>query len=172
MNARQILSSVIAALALGAWSTAALAGTDTSSLAKAKTATAGFRSVDRAVAAGNGELRDAKHIACIAMSGMGAMGIRYVNGNVVKDAVLDPRRPEALVYEPTASGKQLVALESIVSAKAWKSATAPHMFRRRFDYTPAGNPFGLPAFWSLHTWIWKHDPAGTLAPRNPRVSCR
>jgi hypothetical protein len=46
------------------------------------------------------------------------------------------------------------------------------MFGRRFDYTPAGNRFGLPAFWSLHAWVWKHNPAGTLTPWNPSVSCR
>jgi len=172
MNKRAILAATITAVALGSGGAAALAGTDTSSLAKAKTATAGFRNVERAVAAGYAELRDAKHIACIAMPGMGAMGINYVNGNLVKDAVLDPRRPEALVYEPSEYGKQLVALEYIVFAKAWKSSAAPHLFGRRLDYTPAGNRFGLPAFWSLHAWIWKRNPAGTLAPWNPQVSCR
>jgi hypothetical protein len=172
MKKTSSLGAAIAALALGVWSAASLAGTDASSLAKAKAATAGFQSVDAAVTAGYGELRDAKHIACIAMPGMGAMGIHYVNGNLVRDAVLDPRRPEALVYEPSAGGKHLVALEYIVFAKAWKQSKPPALFGRRFGYTPAGNRFGLPAFWSLHAWLWKHNPAGTLTPWNPRVSCR
>jgi hypothetical protein len=172
MKTKRILAAAFAAAVLGASGTAALAGSDTSSLAKAKAATAGFRSVGAAVTAGYGELRDAKHIACIAMPGMGAMGIHYVNGTLVKDAVLDPRRPEALVYEPTTGGKRLVALEYIVFAKAWKQSTPPSLFGKRFDYTAAGNRFGLPAFWSLHAWIWKHNPAGTLTPWNPQVSCR
>jgi hypothetical protein len=172
MNAIRIVSVLAIVLALTASSAVALAGTDKSGLAAAKNGTAAFRSVDRAVASGYAELRDAKHIACIAMPGMGAMGIHYVNGNLVKDAVLDPARPEALVYEPAGKTQHLVALEYIVFAKAWKRTSPPALFGKKFDYTPVGNRFGLPAFWSLHAWVWKTNPTGTLTPWNPRVSCR
>jgi len=172
MNARRILSLLALVLAAGSSSAVALGGTSTSSLAAARNATAPFGNVDRAVAAGYAELRDAKHVACIAMPGMGAMGIHYVNGSLVKDAVLDARRPEALVYEPRGTGRRLVALEYIVFAKAWNRSSPPRMFGRPLDYTPAVNRFGLPAYWSLHAWVWKHNPAGTLTPWNPRVSCR
>jgi hypothetical protein len=37
--------------------------------------------------------------------------------------------------------------------------------------TPDGNRFGLPAFYSLHAWVWKHNPAGTFAMWNPNVTC-
>jgi len=30
---------------------------------------------------------------------------------------------------------------------------------------------GLPAFYSLHAWIWKHNPAGDFAMWNPDVTC-
>jgi len=172
MRANRILPLLALVVALGAFSAMAFGSTDKSSLAAAKNATAGFRNVDRAAAAGYAELRDAKGVACIAMPGMGAMGIHYVNGSLVKDAVLDPRHPEALVYEPRGETRHLVALEYIVFASAWKHRAAPKLFGRRFDYTPAGNRFGLPAYWSLHAWVWKHNPAGTLTPWNPRVSCR
>ncbi len=36
---------------------------------------------------------------------------------------------------------------------------------------PDGNRFGLPAFYSLHAWIWKHNPSGTFEPWNPQVQC-
>src|SRR4051794_13367423 len=172
MSGRRILSSLVVVVALGATSAVALGATSTSDLSAAKSSTARYRSIKHATAAGYAELRDAKHIACIAMPGMGAMGIHYVNGNLVKDAVLDPRRPEALVYEPAGKTQHLVALEYIVFAKAWKRTAPPALFGRKLDYTPAGNRFGLPAFWSLHAWVWKTNPTGTLTPWNPRVSCR
>ena len=37
--------------------------------------------------------------------------------------------------------------------------------------TPGGNRFGLPAFYSLHAWIWKFNPSGTFAMWNPQVHC-
>jgi hypothetical protein len=163
--------AVVLALAAATSASLAFAGTDRSNLAAAKDATAAFRSVDTAKGAGYAELRDAKHIACIAMPGTGGMGIHYVNGKLVKDAVLDPRRPEALVYAPKGKALHLAALEYIVFAKAWTKKAPPSLFGKTFDYTPAGNRFGLPAFWSLHAWLWKHNPAGTLTPWNPQVFC-
>jgi hypothetical protein len=29
----------------------------------------------------------------------------------------------------------------------------------------------VPAFYSLHAWVWKRNPAGTFAMFNPRVTC-
>src|SRR5690242_19289335 len=55
--------------------TIALAGSSKSELASARTATAKFRSVSVAEAAGYAELRDAKKIACIAQPEYGGMGI-------------------------------------------------------------------------------------------------
>src|SRR3954447_9721729 len=171
MNAKRILSSLAVLLALGVTSAVALGSSSSSGLTAAKQGTARYHSVTRAVGAGYAELRDAKHIACIAMPGTGAMGIHYVNSKLVKDDVLDPRKPEAVVYEPQGGKRHLVALEYIVFAKAWKHAAPPALFGRQFDYTAKGNRFGLPAFWSLHAWLFKHNPAGKLTMWNPRVSC-
>jgi hypothetical protein len=170
----RILSLVGVLVIAGAASSAvALGSYNGSDLTAAKKSTEQFRSPKRAVAAGYAELRDAKHIACISMPGMGAMGIHYVNGKLVKDGVVDPRKPEAVVYEPDRDGhtRHLVALEYIVFKKAWKHSAPPRLFGRSFDLTPAGNRFGLPAFYSLHAWLFKHNPAGKLTPWNPRVSC-
>ena len=30
---------------------------------------------------------------------------------------------------------------------------------------------GIPAFYALHVWIWKRNPAGLTQPWNPRVHC-
>jgi len=37
--------------------------------------------------------------------------------------------------------------------------------------TPADNRYRLPAFYSLHAWIWKHNPKGTFEQWNPQVHC-
>jgi hypothetical protein len=137
-------------------------------------ATAGFHEVQAAVDAGYGEFRDAADIACIQNLPAGTMGIHYVNGDLVGDAVIDPLQPEALVYEPEANGKlKLVALEYIVFKELWDDANAepPSLFGREFDSTPAGNRYGIPAFYSLHAWIWKPNPSGLLFAWNPNVSC-
>jgi hypothetical protein len=34
-----------------------------------------------------------------------------------------------------------------------------------------GNRFGLPAYYSLYAWIWKHNPSGTFNLWNPTVKC-
>jgi hypothetical protein len=102
------------------------------------------------------------------------MGIHYVNGKNVGDTVLNVRHPEALVYEPKQHGRlQLVALEYIVFQAAWdaKHAQPPSLFGQSFALTTKPNRFGLDPFYSLHAWVWKKNPAGTLEPWNPRAHC-
>ena len=138
-------------------------------------ATARFRKVDAAIAAGYGELRDAAGIACIANPPLGTMGIHYVNGGLVGDAVVDPLRPEALVYEPKDGKLKLVALEYIVFQAAWDAghASRPSLFGHEFGLVKDSPPnrYGLPAFYELHVWLWKHNPSGMFYEWNPRVSC-
>jgi hypothetical protein len=108
------------------------------------------------------------------MPGMGAMGIHYVNGTLVGDDRVDPLTPEAVVYEPDGDGHpHLVALEYVVFKSAWDAhhKGKPKLFGQTFTLTPDGNRFGLPAFYSLHAWLYKHNPAGTFAMWNPRVTC-
>jgi len=145
-------------------------------LEQARSATAGAHD---SVPAGYGLLRDAAGIACIAMPPMpgmpaGAMGIHFVNGDYVGDPSVDPAKPEALVYEPEGNGRlRLVALEYVTFQAAWDAAhsSPPSLFGQQFNFTPSPNRYGLPAFYSLHAWIWKHNPAGMFAMWNPDVSC-
>lgn len=141
-------------------------------------ATARFHDLGAARQASYGLLKDRNGVSCIAMDempGMGAMGVHYVKGPLVADGVLRATAPEALVYAPSAAGRlRLVAVEYVVLKSAWQKrhASPPSLFGHRFDLTPAGNRFGLPAFYSLHAWIWQHNPAGTFAMWNPDVTCR
>jgi hypothetical protein len=125
--------------------------------------------------AGYGLFRDAAGLACIAQPGLGAMGVHYVNGGLVGDAVLDPAAPEALVYEPGRFGQlRLAAVEYIVLEGVWEAAghtSPPTLFGVPFDFTPSPNRYGIPAFYALHAWIWKDNPAGIFMPWNPRVTC-
>ena len=147
---------------------------DRGDLARVKHATAKYRKLSVAVHDGYGKFLDAAGIACIDMPGMGAMGVHYVKGGIVGDGVIDPLTPEAVVYEPGDDGHlRLVALEYVVFKADWDAnhSSPPSLFGQQFNFTPAGNRFGLPPYYSLHAWIFKHNPAGTFAMWNPNVSC-
>jgi hypothetical protein len=121
-------------------------------------------------------VRDKNEIACIAMPGMGAMGVHYLNGARL-DGKIRLRQPEALVYRFGNNGHlRLAALEYLVLRADWekvhgKNAPRPRLFGHRFNRTLAGNRFGLPEYYSLHAWLWKHNPAGRFTMWNPRVYC-
>lgn len=95
----------------------------------------------------------------------GAMGVHYVNASLVNDTV-ELGKPEAVMYEPMKNGKmKLVAVEYI--ATKGPANLQGHLF----SFTNAPNRYGLPAFYELHVWAWKHNPSGTFADMNPDVSC-
>jgi hypothetical protein len=126
--------------------------------------------------AGYGAITDKFGISCIAdPAGSGAMGVHYLNGNLLFDGQIEPSHPEAFVYAPGRNGgQQLVALEYIVIADVWDATHdgAPELFPGHpFMETLAGNRFDLPRFYSQHVWIGRHNPLGNLAMWNPRVHC-
>jgi hypothetical protein len=140
----------------------------------AKSATRGFQHTPAARAGGYALLKDENGIACIAMKGMGAMGVHYANGALV-DGTIALRHPEALVYRFTNNGHlRLAALEYLVTRQAWRAnhpTGRPELFGHRFNFTPKGNRFGLPAYFSLHAWIWHPNPAGRFKMWNPTLHC-
>jgi hypothetical protein len=153
----------------------ATAGPD-AQVSAARAATSGFTHPLAARQAGYGLLKDSAGIACIAMKGMGGMGVHYANGSLV-DSKIQLRHPEALVYRFTTNGHlKLSALEYLVLRKDWRAAHGanaprPTLFGHRFNLTPAGNRFGLPAYFSLHAWVWHPNPAGEFTMWNPTVHC-
>lgn len=125
-------------------------------------ATAAFHSMDAAANAG----WDVPLTGCIAHPDpdVGGMGYHYVNEDVFFDGNVDPLRPETLVYAPTPSGgMQLVAVEYIVFTAA--NPVPPQLFGQTFHLNPAISA------WTLHVWLWKHNPSGLFADFNPKVSC-
>jgi hypothetical protein len=145
-------------------------------------ATAKYLNVNNATAAGYGPV-----LGCVSGSDHGAMGVHYVNGNLLTgqtllgNGQLDPTRPQALIYEPQPNGEmKFVGVEFIILASALPAGAAPevegHLMlyidgptAARPDATP--NRYGLPALFELHVWAWRDNPQGSFVDWNNHVSC-
>ena len=127
-----------------------------------------FKDVGKAEKAGYALLH-----GCVSGPQEGAMGIHFANGELVGDGKLDVEHPEALLYEPKDGKLQLVGVEYIVMADAWnaKNPAPPVLMGQLFNYSSAPNRFGIPAFYELHVWAWKNNPAGIFTDWNRNVSC-
>ncbi len=165
--------SVFATLLFNAASASAHARRDGGGLAQLRAATALYHDLGQANKHGYRLFTDAKGIACIANPPVGAMGVHYVNGALL--GTLDPLKPQAMVYAPGNDGSlHLAAVEYVVFQASWDAVhpdMAPMLFGQMFMLTPAGNRYGLPAFYSLHVWVWMQNPSGIFAMWNPNVKC-
>jgi hypothetical protein len=145
---------------------AAAAGGGQADLAAVRAATAAYHDLSAAEAAGYGLFP-----GCFAHP-EGGMGVHYVQFGSVGDGVIDPRAPEALVYEPLAAGgMRLVAVEYIVIASSWNGAAPPSVLGHPLEFVTTPNEFGLPDFYELHVWLGQPNPSGMFHEWNPRVSC-
>ena len=131
-------------------------------------ATASFQDVKAAQAAGYALLH-----GCVSGQQDGAMGIHFANGDLVGDGIVDAQDPEALLYEQKGGTLRLVGAEFVVLADAWnaKNQMPPVLMGQLFNYVSTPNRYGLPAFYELHVWSGKSNPAGAFADWNTRVSC-
>ena len=87
---------------------------------------------------------------CVSGPQTGAMGVHVVSPERLGDAVLDPAKPEALIYEPQGNGYyQLVGVEFIVFADVWHQDHAlndpPILEGQLLNFVESPNRFGLPA---------------------------
>src|SRR5437867_709912 len=157
MNSTYATSLVAATLALLATALPSAAATG-DTLANARNATALYTEPAAVLAGGYDRLTDAADLACIDQTGASAMGVHYVKGALIQSGALDAARPQALVYEVQENGQlRLGALEYVVFQSTWDAthSSAPTLFgAQKFMLTPADNRYGLPAFYSLHAWIW------------------
>ncbi|MEZ4864256.1 MAG: hypothetical protein R3C14_23285 [Caldilineaceae bacterium] len=110
---------------------------------------------------------------CMSSPQSGAMGVHYVNGDLVGDGEVDALHPEAVLYQPKDGKLQLVAVEYVVFAEAWdaKHDGPPMVMGQMFNFTGAPNRLRLPAYYYLHVWAWQSNPSGMFADFNPKVSC-
>jgi hypothetical protein len=174
---RRVLAAFLATGALLTVAAAPASAHDarhTGGVAGVRSATATFHNIATAEQHGYALLSDARKIACIDLPGTGGMGVHWANPRLVGDGRIDPAHPEALVYAPLRDGTlRLAAVEYVALQAGWDAAhdSPPELFGRAFDVTPSPNRFGLPAFYSLHAWVWRHNPAGLFAMWNPNVTC-
>jgi hypothetical protein len=180
-----VAASVVAIASIGRVATASPAAvhdhaspaTSQDELAQVRQATARFHRLDEATAAGyqlgwvNGSnMRILTN--CVANPTAGAMGYHYINPALVADNAVDPTKPEALVYESAPDGGlKLVAVEWIVrSAQSNPPGISQPPSVLGMEMHILVPPPG-PAFYLMHAWIWKHNPAGMMADWNPEVTC-
>ena len=113
---------------------------------------------------------------CVTGPDAGAMGLHYVNFPLVFSGVLDPTKPQIVLYEPAGNGKvKITGADFLVLAEQWDKAhpgTPPELMGQIFHYFEAPNRFGLPAFYTLHVWAWKDNPNGAFVNWHPSVSCK
>jgi hypothetical protein len=178
MRAQRTTRTVVGVLALAAGSLAIGAGahadppSDVDARQVVRDATRHLSTVEAAEAAGY-----AQFLTCVREPGVGAMGTHWVNGDLVGDTVLDPTRPEAVMFETKRNGDlRLVGVEYIVFQEAWHAqwgvdAQAPQLFDQVFHLVEAPNRYGLPPFYALHVWSPRPNPDGTFQPWNRLVTC-
>lgn len=152
-----------------------MSGVDRNSplVAKVHNATAKFRDINAALAAGFTQATP-----CVSGPDFGAMGVHFVLGSRIAAGTLDATEPEALIYEPLPNGAfRLVGVEFIILASVWQSqipqgsTAAPALDGQLMNYVAFPNRYGLPAFYELHVWAWEQNPVGSFADWNTRVTC-
>jgi hypothetical protein len=111
---------------------------------------------------------------CVSGDDAGAMGLHYINFDLVNKGVLDATRPQIVIYEPTRDGgRQLIGADYLLIADAWnaKNSGPPELMGQFFHLFTSPNRFGLPAFYTLHVWAWKANPKGAFVNWHSKVSC-
>ena len=101
------------------------------------------------------------------------MGYHYFNAELMADNAVDALEPEVLVYEqtPTASSSSSPSSGSSGAPQSNPPgvSAAPSVLGMEMHILvpPPG-----PAFYLMHAWVWKDNPAGMFADWNPDVTCR
>jgi hypothetical protein len=128
-----------------------------------------FKDVSAAIAAGY-----TLQFGCVSGDDYGAMGLHYVNGDLVNKGVLDATKPQIVIYEAQPDGTlQLIGADYLLLAAAWDAthSSPPELMGQFFHLFTSPNRFGLPNFYTLHVWAWKGNPQGAFVNWHPDVSC-
>jgi hypothetical protein len=167
---RCVVAGAVAAGCLGSSSVRADERKDAGALVRVvRESTERFKDVAVAEAEGYGLA-----FGCVSGPDSGAMGMHFVNGDLVADGEIDAARPEIVIYEPLPNGRlRLIGADYLVLADQWNAthAGAPELMGQLFHLFEAPNRFGLPAFYTLHVWAWKENPTGTFVNWHSKVSC-
>jgi hypothetical protein len=130
---------------------------------RVRAATAPFKQLSAAVAAGYAPTVE----SCLADPEHGAMGYHHINRAYV-DKTLEIERPEILLYERLGDGSYaLNGVEYIVPYRVWPADSVPPRIMGR--ELQRSDDLKL---WYMHMWVWKRNPAGLFANWNPDAACR
>ena len=139
-------------------------------LKKVRDATERFQNVEVAEADGYELL-----FGCVSGDTAGAMGLHYVNMDLVNKGEVKLNHPQIVIYEPTSGGHvRLTGADYLILAQEWDKnhpGGPPQLMGQLFHLFDAPNRFGLPAFYTLHVWAWKDNPNGAFVNWHPNVSC-
>jgi hypothetical protein len=168
-----VLLAIVGMVAFGANVLTTAAGQD--QLSVVREVTAQFHDIDAAKAAGYelGYVNGSGNriiTGCIANPTAGVMGYHYFNKALIDDLVVDPQKPEGLVYVSGPEGQlKLVAVEYVVpgpNSNPPGVSDAPTILGIKMHIL-------VPAvgFYIQHFWVWSHNPAGMFVDWNPELSC-
>jgi hypothetical protein len=167
-----VVGAFVTPVALGAGAAAGASsgkGELARQMAEVRQATAKYHDLAVALADGYVPFGEAP---CVAEPTLGAMGFHYYNPALLHDGVLDPLRPELLVYAPSDNGVRLGAVEYMMPLSTWNSTEPPDLFGKPFDGPmPEHEPNTSGIHYDQHAWVWAHNPEGVLATWNPSVEC-
>ena len=130
--------------------------------ARLRAATAAFRSLDAAVAAGY----PGQSPGCMAHPTLGGMGYHHTNPKLLDDRI-ELERPEILVYGRAPNGEYVLnGVEYYVPYSAHpREKGAPTVMGQKLKAFDKGQ------FWYRHVWIWLENPVGLFEDWNPKVTC-
>jgi hypothetical protein len=139
-------------------------------LREVRRATRAFKDLDTARAAGYERVSP-----CESDPKYGAMGFHYANPELLADGVIDPLKPEILVYQPTRGGDLELGAVEYFQVDADQDLDTnddlPYLFGVPFDGPMHGHNPEMPKHYDLHAWLYRDNPAGLFAMWNPAVKC-
>jgi hypothetical protein len=105
----------------------------------------------------------------------GAMGVHAANQGLIRAGVLDPLRPNVLLYMPRSDGSlDLIGVEYMrvdADQDLTTDGDRPFLFNHAFDGPMPGHNPAMPVHYDLHVWVVDNNPAGTFAQWNPNFHC-
>jgi len=105
----------------------------------------------------------------------GAMGVHAANQGLIRAGVLDPLRPNVLLYMPRKDGSlDLIGVEYMrvdADQNLETDGDRPSLFNHPFQGPMLGHNPSMPIHYDLHVWVVDNNPSGTFAQFNPDFHC-
>lgn len=100
------------------------------------------------------------------------IGCHMINIGYLFDPEIDLEKPELLIYDDcsgTARGKSELRAVEYALACALDCASTPMPEGFSGDHDVWEVFVGTPYLWTLHAWVWRHNPDGIFVKVNPAI---